>query len=54
MRLCGMMGKEKYQEFTEIELEPEEYVHIEYGYDIEKYGVAVNDYLNHKKLCCLK
>ena len=38
-------GAEKYQEFTEIELEPEEYVHIEYGYDIEKYGVAVNDYL---------
>ncbi len=38
-------GEEKYREFTDITLEPDEYIDIEYGYDTEKYGVSVNDYL---------
>ncbi len=36
-------GSEKYQEFTEVVLEPEEYVYIECGHDNEKYGVSVTD-----------
>ncbi len=36
-------GTEKYQEFNDIELEPHEYIHIECGYDEEKYAVAVTD-----------
>lgn len=36
-------GTEKYQEFTDIELEPDEYIHMECGYDREKYAVAVTD-----------
>ena len=37
-------GTEKYQEFMDVELEDHEYIYIEYGYDMEKYGVAVSDY----------
>ncbi|MDO5575794.1 MAG: response regulator [Fibrobacter sp.] len=37
-------GTEKYKEFADIELEPDEYVHVEYGYDKEKYGVSITDY----------
>ncbi|MFP4014353.1 MAG: response regulator [Chitinispirillaceae bacterium] len=36
-------GTEKYPEFTQVELEPDEYIHIECGYDSEKYGIAVID-----------
>lgn len=36
-------GSEKYQEFEEITLQPDEYVYIECGYDNEKYGVSVTD-----------
>ena len=37
-------GTEKYQEFSDITLEPDEYIQIEYGYDKEKYGVSITDY----------
>ncbi|MFP4680933.1 MAG: response regulator [Chitinispirillaceae bacterium] len=36
-------GTEKYPEFTSVELEPDEYIHMECGYDSEKYGVSVID-----------
>ncbi len=36
-------GSEKYQEFSDIVLEPHEYIHIECGYDSEKYAVSVTD-----------
>jgi CheY-like chemotaxis protein len=36
-------GSEKYQEFSNITLEPNEYIYIECGYDSEKYAVAVTD-----------
>lgn len=36
-------GTEKYQEFNDITLEPDEYIHLECGYDEEKYAVAVTD-----------
>jgi CheY-like chemotaxis protein len=36
-------GKEKYKEYTPVRLKPEEYVHLECGYDREKYGVSVVD-----------
>ncbi|MBN1758679.1 MAG: response regulator [Chitinispirillaceae bacterium] len=36
-------GTEKYQEFNDVELEPHEYIHIECGFDEEKYAVAVTD-----------
>ena len=37
-------GTEKYQEFSDVTLEPHEYVYVECGYDREKYGVAVTDF----------
>lgn len=40
-------GTEKYPEFTPVELEPEEYIHIECGYDSEKYGISVIDLQGH-------
>ncbi|MBD3319524.1 MAG: response regulator [Chitinivibrionales bacterium] len=42
-------GSVRYREFTEVELEPHEYVQIEYGYDEEKYGVSVSDNLGKLK-----
>jgi DNA-binding NarL/FixJ family response regulator len=38
-------GTEKYEEFADITLSPEEYVYLECGYDPEKYGIAVVDNL---------
>lgn len=37
-------GSEKYKEFEDIKLEPDEYIHVEYGYDNEKYGVSITDF----------
>jgi CheY-like chemotaxis protein len=37
-------GTEKYEEFSDVFLEPNEYIYIECGYDREKYGVSVTDY----------
>jgi len=36
-------GTEKYAQFTDVELEPPEYVYVEFGYDSEKYAVSVVD-----------
>jgi CheY-like chemotaxis protein len=36
-------GTEKYPELTDIQLQPDEYVQVEWGYDLEKYGVSVID-----------
>lgn len=36
-------GTTKYEEFSDITLSPQEYVHLECGYDAEKYGIAVID-----------
>lgn len=36
-------GTEKYQEFTDIVLQPNEYIYLECGYDQEKYAVSVTD-----------
>jgi len=36
-------GSEKYALFSEVALEPSEYVYVEFGYDSEKYGVSVLD-----------
>ena len=36
-------GSEKYALFSEVTLEPSEYVYVEFGYDSDKYGVAVLD-----------
>jgi CheY-like chemotaxis protein/anti-sigma regulatory factor (Ser/Thr protein kinase) len=36
-------GSEKYALFSEVTLEPPEYVYVEFGYDSDKYGVAVLD-----------
>ncbi len=36
-------GEEKYKEFSNIKLEPDEYVYVTLGYDSEKYGVSVLD-----------
>jgi CheY-like chemotaxis protein len=36
-------GTEKYQEFSDITLEPHEYISVECGYDTEKYGVSITD-----------
>ncbi|MBN1306892.1 MAG: response regulator [Chitinispirillaceae bacterium] len=36
-------GTEKYQEFSDITLEPHEYIAIEWGYDSEKYAVSITD-----------
>jgi CheY-like chemotaxis protein/anti-sigma regulatory factor (Ser/Thr protein kinase) len=36
-------GTEKYEEFTEVSLEPHEFVYLECGFDPEKYGITVVD-----------
>lgn len=36
-------GSEKYKEFTDINLEEKEYIHVSLGYDSEKYGVCITD-----------
>ena len=36
-------GTQKYQEFVDVYLEPDEFVHLECGYDTEKYGIAIVD-----------
>ncbi|MDG5815267.1 response regulator [Chitinispirillales bacterium ANBcel5] len=36
-------GTEKYTEFSEVQLESCEYIHIDCAYDFEKYGVSVVD-----------
>jgi CheY-like chemotaxis protein len=36
-------GSEKYQEFSDITLEPDEFISIDVGFDTEKYAVAVID-----------
>ncbi|MDR0305861.1 MAG: response regulator [Chitinispirillales bacterium] len=36
-------GSEKYAQFTEVELEPSEYIYAQVGYDSEKYAVSVLD-----------
>jgi CheY-like chemotaxis protein len=36
-------GSEKYSEFSDVHLEPAEFVHLECGYDTEKYGIAIVD-----------
>jgi DNA-binding NarL/FixJ family response regulator/anti-sigma regulatory factor (Ser/Thr protein kinase) len=36
-------GSEKYALFSDVALEPSEYVYVEFGYDTDKYGVSVLD-----------
>jgi CheY-like chemotaxis protein len=36
-------GTEKYREFSDITLEPQEYIGIECGFDSEKYAVSITD-----------
>jgi CheY-like chemotaxis protein len=36
-------GTQKYQEFAEVHLQPDEYVYLECGYDSEKYGIGIVD-----------
>lgn len=36
-------GEEKYREFTDVVLEPSEYVYVTLGFDNEKYGVSIMD-----------
>lgn len=36
-------GREKYREFSEVDLQPHEYVYVECGWDSEKFGVSVSD-----------
>jgi DNA-binding NarL/FixJ family response regulator len=36
-------GTAKYEEFTEVSLEPDEFVYLECGFDPEKYGITVVD-----------
>jgi len=40
-------GTEKYQEFSDITLEPQEYIYVECGFDSEKYAVAITDCQGH-------
>ena len=37
-------GTEKYQEFSDVTLEPSEYIYVECGYDREKYAISITDY----------
>jgi CheY-like chemotaxis protein len=37
-------GTEKYQEFSDVTLEPQEYIYVECGYDKEKYAISITDY----------
>jgi CheY-like chemotaxis protein/anti-sigma regulatory factor (Ser/Thr protein kinase) len=36
-------GSEKYALFSDVTLEPSEYVYVEFGHDSEKYGISVLD-----------
>jgi CheY-like chemotaxis protein/anti-sigma regulatory factor (Ser/Thr protein kinase) len=36
-------GADKYQMFIDVELEPQEYISVELGWDSEKYGISVQD-----------
>jgi CheY-like chemotaxis protein len=36
-------GTEKYEEFSDVTLAPAEFVHLDCGYDSEKYGISVMD-----------
>jgi CheY-like chemotaxis protein len=36
-------GIKKYEEYMPVQLEPSEYVYVSYGFDSEKYGIAVID-----------
>ena len=36
-------GTQKYQEFVNVELQPDEYVYLHCGHDSEKYGIAILD-----------
>lgn len=40
-------GTEKYQEFSDIILEPHEYIYVDCGYDSEKYAVSITDCQGH-------
>jgi CheY-like chemotaxis protein/anti-sigma regulatory factor (Ser/Thr protein kinase) len=37
-------GTEKYQEFSDVTLEPNEFIYVECGYDREKYAISITDY----------
>lgn len=43
----GEDGTEKYREFSDISLEPHEYIYIECGFDSEKYAVSITDRQGH-------
>lgn len=36
-------GAEKYPEYSRVDLQPDEYVYVAVGHDLEKYGVSVTD-----------
>jgi len=36
-------GSEKYHEFNDVVLQPDEYITVECGFDTEKYGVSITD-----------
>jgi len=36
-------GTPKYEEFSEVNLQPDEFVYLECGYDAEKYGISIVD-----------
>lgn len=37
-------GTEKYQEFSDVTLEENEYIYVECGFDKEKYAISITDY----------
>jgi len=37
-------GSEKYQEFSDVALEENEYIYVESGFDKEKYAISITDY----------
>lgn len=37
-------GSEKYQEFSDVTLEPNEFIYVECGFDREKYAISITDY----------
>ena len=36
-------GTEKYPEYVEVHLQPDEFVYLECGHDTEKYGISITD-----------
>jgi CheY-like chemotaxis protein len=36
-------GTEKYPEYVEVQLQPDEFVYVECGHDAEKYGISITD-----------